>query len=130
MPTPDEMTAAVHAYVKSFADENPEAVRDIFADDAVVEDPVGTPPHEGIENVVKFYTTSMMGKPKLTLEGPVRTAGNFAAFAFSVGFADPNMKVDVIDTFEFNDAGKVKHMRAYFGPQNMTGFPDDFFANN
>ena len=130
MITPEQIIATVHHYFDAFDKETPEAMREIFAEDAVVEDPVGTPPHGGIEDIVTFYTNSMRGQPKLKLDGAIRTAGNFAAFAFNVTFADPNMLVEVIDTFEFNDAGKVKHMRAYFGPQNMKGFPADFFASN
>ena len=32
-----------------------------------------------------------------------------------------DMVIDVIDTFAFDEAGKVKLMQAYFGPGNMHG---------
>lgn len=123
MPTPETMTAAVHAYVSAFDNSDPTAVRDLFAADATVEDPVGSPPHVGHDAIYGFYAKSMETGAKLFLEGPVRIAGNSAAFAFSVKLAlsDSPMQIDVIDIFEFDDAGKVRSMRAYFGPTNFSG---------
>ncbi|AYJ87069.1 steroid delta-isomerase [Sphingomonas paeninsulae] len=122
MPTPEAMTAAVHAYVAAFDRADPSAVRDLFAANATVEDPVGSPPHVGHDAIYGFYAKSMETGAKLHLEGPVRIAGNSAAFAFSVKLAinDSPMQIDVIDVFEFNDAGKVVSMRAYFGPGNFS----------
>lgn len=122
MPTPEAMTAAVHAYIDAFDRGDPAAVRDLFAPDARVEDPVGSPPHEGHDAIHGFYAASMKTGAKLVLEGPVRIAGNAAAFAFSVklALADGPMQIDVIDIFEFDEGGKVISMRAYFGPSNFS----------
>jgi len=122
MPTHEQMVAAVNAYVTAFANGDPAAVAALFAPEATVEDPVGTPAHKGHDAILGFYTESMKTGAKLKLEGPVRTAGNYAAFAFSVSFAhSADARVDVIDTFRFNDEGKVVEMKAYFGPNNMQG---------
>lgn len=125
MPTPAEMTAAIHAYVAAFDKGDPELAVALFADDASVADPVGTPPKVGIAAIREFYTASMQTGAKLHLQGPVRvTANNHAAFAMQVrlNLNDTDMSVDVIDIFRFNDDGKVTEMSAYFGPTNMTGF--------
>jgi steroid delta-isomerase len=122
MPNAADMVRAVETYVAAFDACDPEMVVGLFAENATVEDPVGTPPHVGHDAIRAFYTASMQGKPKLNLEGPVRIAGDTAAFAFNVGFAKPGMRVDVIDLFQFNEAGKVVSMKAFFGPTNMTGF--------
>jgi steroid delta-isomerase len=113
MPTPEQMAAAVHAYVEAFDKADPELAVAIFAADAEIEDPIGTP--------LKFYTESMATGAKLILDGPIRIAGDYAAFAFHVPlhFDGRDMRIDVIDTFKFNDAGKVIEMKAYFGPTNM-----------
>ena len=96
----------------------------MFADDATVEDPVGTPPHVGREAIHAFYAASMQTGAKLKLDGPVRIAGPFAAFAFSVllHYEGKDQRVDVIDTFRFNEDNQVVEMKAYFGPSNMHGF--------
>lgn len=122
--TPDHLVATVNAYVAAFEAGDPQAVADLFAEDATVEDPVGTPAHKGCAAILEFYTNSMATGAKLALDGPVRVCLPYAVFAFSVHlhWEGKDQRVDVIDTFKFNDDGKVVEMRAYFGPTNMHGF--------
>lgn len=124
MPDPEKMTAAVHAYVEGFAKADPAMVAALFAEDATVEDPIGSPIHHGRAAIHAFYTGSMQTGAKLCLEGPVRVAADHAAFAFSVhlNFAGGDKQIDVIDTFRFNDANQITEMRAFWGPGNMVGF--------
>ena len=121
MPTPEQMEAAVHAYVDAFAKGDPALAAAIFADDAVVEDPIGTPPKVGKAAILEFYTQSMATGATLHLQGPVRVAAAHTAFAMQVrlNWDGKDMAIDVIDTFAFDEAGKVKLMQAYFGPGNM-----------
>ena len=123
MPTPEQMEAAVHAYVEAFAKGDPELAVAIFAENARIEDPIGTPPHVGSEAIRAFYTASMATGATLHLSGPVRVAAAHAAFAMQVRlhWDGKDMAIDVIDTFAFDDAGKVTAMKAYFGPGNMHG---------
>jgi len=109
--------AAVHKYVEAFDKADIEIIKALYADDATVEDPVGTDVHVGIDAIVAFYEGALQSGAKLTLSGDPRCAGNPVAFPFSVNA--PGMKVEVIDVFEFNDAGKVSSMRAYWGPENV-----------
>lgn len=124
MPDPDRMEAAVHAYVAAFAAGSADDVAALYALDATVEDPIGSPIHKGREAIRAFYAASMATGAKLALEGPVRIAGDYAAFAFSVhlDFDGGPKRIDVIDTFRFNDANEIAEMRAFWGPPNMTGF--------
>lgn len=121
MPSAEQMEAAVHAYVAAFDAGDPEAAVAIFAEDAVVEDPIGTPPKVGHAAIREFYTMSMATGAKLVLDGPIRIATAHAAFAFRVKlhFDGKDMTIHVIDTFAFDDAGKVTEMKAFFGPGNM-----------
>ncbi|MDX2274580.1 MAG: nuclear transport factor 2 family protein [Hyphomonadaceae bacterium] len=115
--------AAVEAYIAAFANSDPDAVVAIFAEDATVEDPIGTPIHKGHAAIREFYAASMKTGAKLSLDTPVRTAEGYAAFAFTVKLNYGGEKtIQVIDTFKFNDAGKVIEMRAFWSPNNMTGF--------
>lgn len=124
MPDPEKMAATVHAYVEGFAKGDPAIIAALFAEDATVEDPVGSPIRHGRAAIHAFYAESMKTGARLTLQGPIRVGGAFAAFAFSVDlhFGGSDKRVDVIDTFRFNDAGEVVEMRAFFGPGNMHGF--------
>lgn len=123
MPTPEAMEAAVHTYVEAFDKQDPALATSIFADDAVIDDPIGSPPKVGKAAILQFYTESMATGAKLVLQGPVRVATAHAAFAMQVrlNWGGKDMAIDVIDTFAFDEAGKVKQMQAYFGPGNMHG---------
>lgn len=121
MPDHKKMEAAIHAYVDAFAKGSPDAVAALFAEDCVVEDPVGTPPHKGLAAVKAFYTESMKTGAKLTLEGPVRLVEDYAVFPFSVrvDMGGVAHQIDVIDTMRFNDDNKITEMRAFFGEANV-----------
>lgn len=119
----DRMTAAVHGYVAAFERSDPDAAAALYADDCTVEDPIGSV-IKGRLAVRAFYAQAMATGAKLRLEGPVRIAANNAAFAFSVNLSFDNSpkRIDVIDIFKFDAAGKIVEMRAFWGPTNMHGF--------
>jgi len=113
--------ATVHAYVDGFARADAEAIAELFADNATVEDPVGTPIKAGKAEILEFYRFSMSTGAKLELLGDPRCAGDGVAFPFAVklNHDGAQMVIEVIDTFRFDDAGKVTEMRAFWGPGNV-----------
>lgn len=121
MPAPEHMAAAVHAYVDGFERGDLEAIVGLFADDATVEDPVGTPPKRGLAEIRAFYAGSLATGAKLELLGDPRCAGDYVAFPFAVKLEWDGRRqiIEVIDTFRFDEAGKITEMRAFFGPANM-----------
>ena len=118
----DEMIEKVQRYIKSVSIQDIEAIKGLYDENAAVEDPVGTDPHVGIEAICAFYQRGFAAQTKLELTGPVRCAGNSAAFPFTATpeLGGKKMRIDVIDIFEFNDAGRIQSMRAYWGPENFT----------
>ncbi|MEH6549234.1 MAG: nuclear transport factor 2 family protein [Pseudomonadales bacterium] len=112
-----EKIAVVEKYVRSFDESSLELIKEIFADDAIVEDPVGTEQRNGIGAIAEFYKTGFEANAKLELTSKPRCAGNSVAFSFDVVMT--GMKISVTDVFEFNDAGKVVLMKAYWGPENV-----------
>lgn len=118
----DPLEAVVHAYVRALNEQDLEAIVALYADDATVEDPVGTEPVRGREAIRAFYARSVALPLQVRLEGPVRVAGRECAFAFSVGVVYEGRRSTFrpIDTFRFDDAGRIVQMRAYFGPANVT----------
>jgi steroid delta-isomerase len=121
MPSDEAKVAAVHAYVAGFAAGDAEAVVALFAQDATVEDPIGTPIKRGIAEIREFYTGSMVTGAKLELLGEPRCGGDYVAFPFAVMLEWGGQKsvIEVIDTFRFDAAGKIVEMRAFWGPSNM-----------
>ena len=113
----EQQIAAVHQYMEAFEKADIDIIKNLFADNATVEDPVGSDVHDGIEAVVGFYETALEMGVKLALSGAPRCAGNSVAFPFKVEM--PGMAIEIIDVFEFDDAGKVCKMKAYWGPDNV-----------
>ena len=110
-------------YTRSLEASDLESLLDLFADDASIEDPVGTPLREGKEVLRAFYAEACQGVAKAELTGSPRLAGNEVAFPFTVtaGTPEQEITINIIDVFRFNDAGKVATMRAFWGPDNMNG---------
>lgn len=120
MPSHEDMVRAVERYVEAFDKGDAKMASDLYADDATVEDPIGTPIHRGREAIHAFYAMSMQAGAKLRLDGPIRTGGDYAAFPFTVlvDFGGPK-EIEVVDTFKFDAEGKVIEMRAFWGAANM-----------
>ena len=116
--TAEKAQQVVDTYVNGFAEGDAEQILALFADDITVEDPIGSEIKRGIDEVREFYTGAVSMGIKLKLQGPVRVAPNELAFPFEVHA--PTGKIEVIDTFRFNEEGKVNQMRAYWGDSNFT----------
>jgi steroid delta-isomerase len=110
--------AVVEKYIQAFANSDINRIKEIYAEDATVEDPVGSEVHRGIAAILKFYQQGIDAGAKLELTGPARCAGNAVAFPFCCSAS--GMKIQVIDVFEFNSAGKVVSMKAYWGSENVS----------
>ncbi|WP_206675541.1 steroid Delta-isomerase [Solimonas terrae] len=116
------MKAAMQAYVDGFNRADPAAVAALFADDATIEDPVGSPLKTGKAEISKFYEFSMKTGARLKLAAPIRGShGNSAAMAFDVELKMPEGQavIRVIDVMTFNEAGQFTSMRAFWGPGDM-----------
>lgn len=121
-PAEKIMKAAMQAYIEGFNRADPAAVAALYADDATVEDPVGSKLKTGKAEITQFYEFSMKTGAKLRLAAPIRGShGNSAAMAFDVELNMPDgaAVIRVIDVMTFNDAGQFTSMRAFWGPGDM-----------
>lgn len=120
MPDHQHMQDTVERYIAAFNDGDADAAIGLYATDATLEDPVGSEAKRGIDAIGEFYRGAMSAGVQLRLDGPVRTAGDIAAFAFSMAMGgEPPQRLHVIDTFRFDEDGKVVEMRAVWGPANI-----------
>lgn len=118
MPSTLAMKRAMQAYIDAFNNGNAEAVAELYADDASVEDPFGTPAKRGKEEILAFYRYTIGTGAKLSLDAPIRSShGNAAAMAFSAKIGP--VTVRVIDVMTFDETGKFASMKAYFGPDDV-----------
>ncbi len=109
------------SYIKTLCIHDISIIESIFAENAIVEDPVGNEPVSGIEKIKEFYTRAFDVIQHAELLGSVRCTDHTAAFPFKVllDSGDLIMELEAIDVFEFDEAGKVTSMKAYWGPENM-----------
>ncbi|MCY1417293.1 Steroid Delta-isomerase [compost metagenome] len=100
----------------------------LYAENAVIEDPVGSPPIAGIEAIDRFYREGLgQSDASAQLTGPVRVAGNnCGAMPFRVDLTwngEPST-IHVIDVMEFDDDGRIRSMKAYWGELNLERTPE------
>lgn len=114
--------AALQGYIDALNNNDLDAVVDLYANDARIEDPVGsTQIVEGKDAIRAFYKTSLSMGLKVQLAAPIRGShGNQAAMAFDVQIhkAQPPLVIRVIDVMVFNPAGKIQSMYAYWAPED------------
>ncbi len=126
MISQQQMKEAMQAYIDAFNRVDPEAIVALYAEDATVEDPVGSPAKSGRKAITDFYAYAIKSGAKLRLAAPIRGShGNSAAMAFDVELNMPQgdktarAVIRVIDVMTFDDAGKFSSMRAFWGSTDM-----------
>ena len=117
--------AMVEKYMQAVSTDNIELIKEIYADEATVEDPIGSPVKAGINAIVQFYNS--FSGVKLQLTSKPRCAGNSVAFTFNAQMGPTTL--EIIDVFEFDNAGKVVSMKAYWGPENSIAQEEVLVAN-
>jgi steroid delta-isomerase len=116
------MKAVLQKYIDAFNAADAEAIIALFADDAIVEDPVGSPPRRGIAAIGEFYRGSVKLVKRIQLAAPIRGShGNAAAMAFVVqlDWEGKPCEISVIDVMTFNDDGRIATMKAYWGQDDL-----------
>jgi steroid delta-isomerase len=115
MATREEICAVADQYVALLSKADTEGIVALYAPDAQVEDPLGTPKKNGHDEIRAFYA-SISGTPiTATRLGPVTVVGHEAAFQFRI---DVDLGTDTIsmvttDLMTFNESGQIISMTAY-----------------
>ena len=111
---------AVENYIKALCTHDLDAIRDLYADNASIEDPVGSEPISGMDAIIGFYKTAFSSGISARLAGEVRLTEHCAAFPFVVELNPGNgeMQLDVIDVFTFTEDNLIVDMKAYWGAEN------------
>jgi steroid delta-isomerase len=124
MPTTQEMIDTVQRYAAAQTAGDIDTIAAIFAEDAVVSDPVHEPAHVGREDIRTFFagTHEISDSLDLQITGPVRAVDRFAAVPLRAvsSFGESRVAVDIIDVFTFGDDGLVVDMKAFWDPASIT----------
>ncbi len=92
----------------------------LYAPDATVEDPVGTPVRRGHDAIREFYAT-LDGLDREARMVALRVAGGEAVFHFELvtTVGDARYTVAPFDAMTFDDDGLITSMRAYWSDADM-----------
>jgi steroid delta-isomerase len=115
--------ATIDAYLAAFGADDRAAYLACFADDAWIEDPVGSPRREGIDDIGAFWDETHALPDALELRaGDLRVViGHEAAFTFQARptVGGQTYVLDIIDHMTFDDSGRITSLRAFFDPASM-----------
>ena len=98
-----------------------EGIVELYAEDATIEDPIGSDLHRGRDAIRAFYKAAA-GTIIMKRTGPVRVAGNEAATPLVVLIGPEGQQqqaLDVISVMVFDDDGKIRSMRAFWSIDAM-----------
>ena len=118
MADEQKMLEAPGKYLSAFTNKDVDGILSLYAEDAVVEDPVGSEPHVGKAAIRAFYEGAIGADVVAELTGEVRLAGQEVAFPFKVTVPAGDLEMRIIDVFKFNDDAEVVGMRAFWGSAN------------
>jgi len=116
--TPEQIAAVVEDAFAGLAAFDVQRVVNNFAPDAVLEDPVGTPPIQGTQAIAAYLGTfpSLFSQMKLySLD--VKVGGQEAAVKWRLRFTTTTGNVfflDGIGFFKFNQEGKIQSEKEFF----------------
>lgn len=121
MPEPDQIRAAVRRYLDTVATGTAAEIAGLYAENATLEDPVGSPAHTGRAAIEKFYSgleSARRGTELLSL----RVSGDSAAFAFRVvtETGDQTITVEPIDVMTFDAEARITSMRAFWSADDIS----------
>ena len=120
MPSVTEMRSVVESYLSLVGDGTAEQITALYADDATLEDPIGTPAHSGRDAILAFYKVIEPIKRATELVS-FKAAGNVAVFEFKITtyFPEFTIHLNPVDIMTFADDGKVQDMKALWTSDDM-----------
>ena len=119
VPTAQHVQVLMQRYVALVDAGDIDGILALYAEDATVEDPVGTAPLQGIAAIAAFYRQGLGAmQVSAALTGPVRaTCDGQGAVPFRVVFG--GRALDVIDVMAFDERGLIRSMKAYWSEVNV-----------
>ncbi|MFE3292754.1 nuclear transport factor 2 family protein [Rhodococcus sp. NPDC059234] len=121
MASADEIRSAVTKYLAAVGDGTSADIAALYAEDATLEDPVGTEPKVGRAAIQEFYSALDAVQNKTELLS-LRVAGNTAAFHFRVitEAGEQTITVEPIDVMTFDDEARITSMRAVWSQEDIS----------
>ena len=109
-----DLEALVRTYVDAVGRQDVEACTALFAEDAVQEDPLGSPPNVGHDAIRAFFEKSFQTPFSVELDEDLRIGGDYVSFRFTitVPLGDNSIEVRVADLMKVDGEGKIAQLWA------------------
>ena len=120
IPSADTVRATITGYMAALESGTSATIAALYADDATLEDPVGSEPKVGREAITKFYS-ALDGTSQKTELLAVKISGSSAAFHFRVTtpMGEATYEVEPIDVMTFDEQRRITSMRAFWSADDM-----------
>jgi steroid delta-isomerase len=116
----DVIQETIRRYQSTFSADDRDGWLALFADDAVLEDPVGSAPHEGLEAIAAFWDDVHARTERASVrmtQGPAVCRREAAwAFELDVTVNGRRSLVEIIDHGTFTQDGRIRSIRAFWSP--------------
>ncbi|MCD4526816.1 nuclear transport factor 2 family protein [Nocardioides sp. cx-173] len=116
----EDIRSTVRRYVDLVATGTPSEILALYAEDATVEDPVGSPVRRGHEEIGALYA-SLEGLELTTELLTLRACAGQAAFHFEIvtRLGQQRHHLAPLEVMTFDDAGKILSMRAFWSDEDV-----------
>lgn len=117
MPSTAEVTTLLEKYCAAMSGRDRETWLSCFTDDAVQEDPVGTPANIGREAIAKFYDENVTDLTLSVMAPPIVIGNEVLAFLrVDIVMDGQQMELPrIVDHIVLDESGtKFKSLRAFF----------------
>ena len=117
MASADDYAKTVNRYLELVANGSADDVSALYAEDATIEDPIGSELRRGHAAIHEFYA-AFESADKQTELVSLRVGGREAAFLWGLKIkaGDGGTKIEPISVMTFDDDAKITSMRAFWSP--------------
>jgi steroid delta-isomerase len=117
---------ALESYIRAWTTRDKDLLLSVLSDDAVMEDPAGTPPFRGREGIGRFWDfawrdSSRTLTPRLE---EIRVCGSEGILRFTMEVRQPSTKLgldlSIIEHIEFDQMGRILRLHAFWDERSAT----------
>lgn len=122
--SPEQSRETLETYIRAWATNDKKLLLSVFAEDGVMEDPVGTPPFSGHEGIGRFwdFAHQASGRTLNPVLEEIRACGDEAIMRFTMQVRAPaenaGVNLSIIEHISFAGDGRISHVHAFWGPEN------------
>lgn len=135
--TPEQVRHTLQEYIRAWTEKDKALLLSLFAEDGIMEDPVGTPPFKGHEGIGKFWDFALQGPEREIMPRleEIRACGGEGILRFTMEVRLPEtregLNLSIIEHVEFRDDGRIARIRAFWDENAISAPPGwKLFAPN